>query len=139
MTEPAKTFEEYANWVANQGYWIDGLQWKALAERLERNVVIFKRRRSESIWQRFLVTGKANGKAPDCKLPPILLVLKLTDSHYRTLLKPSADTATPALWLQETSEQHRSCVRGAAPKTKEKMFFELRKRKSFSLSFGQNY
>ena len=85
MAEPAKTFDEYTNWVANQGYWIDGLQWKALAERIERDVVIFKWRKSEGIWQRFLVSGKANGKAPDCKLSPLLLVLK--DSHYRTLLE----------------------------------------------------
>ena len=112
MTECAKTFDDYVKWVANKGYWIDGLQMKALAEKLERDIVVFKWRRGEAIWQRFLVSGKATGKSPDCKLGPLLLALK--EGHYRSLLKPTGATPVPTIWLNHTEERHRSCLRGAA-------------------------
>ena len=90
---PVESFQEYITWVANKGYYIDGLQLKAIAEKLQQNIIVFNFRRQENLWQRFLISGKATDKAPDCTSPPICLALK--DKHYRALCRPNASTEVP--------------------------------------------
>jgi len=47
---PVESFQDYFTWVANKGYYIDGLQLKAIAEKLQQNIIVFKFRRQENIW-----------------------------------------------------------------------------------------
>ena len=61
---PVESFQDYLTWVANKGYYIDGVQLKAIAEKLQQNIIVFKFRRQENLWQRFLISGKPTDKAP---------------------------------------------------------------------------
>lgn len=115
MQGPSQSFEEYIEWASKQEYWIDGLQLKSLAEKLDRNIVVFKWRRSEHIWQRYFISGKPLEKSPPCKYDPLVLALK--DGHYRSVLKPKHDTEVPATWMSITEEQTRSSLQGAGPKS----------------------
>ena len=115
---PVESFQEYITWVANKGYYIDGLQLKAIAEKLQQNIIVFNFRRQENLWQRFLISGKATDKAPDCTSPPICLALK--DKHYRALCRPNASTEVPQSWHTNTEEVDRIVFCGQGPKSMSK-------------------
>ena len=115
---PVESFQEYITWVANKGYYIDGLQLKAIAEKLQQNIIVFKFRRQENLWQRFLISGKATDKAPDCTSPPICLALK--DKHYRALCRPNANTEVPQSWYTNTEDVDRNVLCGQGPKSLSK-------------------
>ena len=115
---PVESFQKYLTWVANKRYYIDGLQLKAIAEKLQQNIIVFKFRRQENLWQRFLISGKATDKAPECTSPPICLALK--DKHYRALCRPDANTEVPQSWYMNTEEVDRNVFRGQGPKSVSK-------------------
>ena len=115
---PVESFQDYFTWVANKRYYIDGLQLKAIAEKLQQNIIVFKFRRQENIWQRFLISGKPTDKAPECKSPPICLALE--DKHCRALCRPDANTEVPQSWCMNTEEVDRSAFRGQGLKSRSK-------------------
>ena len=107
-----RSFDEYLSAASKKSFWIDGLLLKGLAEKLDRNFVIFKWKRDEKYWQRFLISGKVSSKSADCKHPTVPLLLK--EEHYRALLRPEQDTKTevPEAWTCPTNEQYRGDLRG---------------------------
>ena len=107
-----QSFDEYLSAASKKSFWIDGLLLKGLAEKLDRNFVIFKWKRDEKYWQRFLISGKVSSESADCKHPTIPLLLK--EEHYRALLRPEQDTKTevPEAWTCPTNEKYRGDLRG---------------------------
>lgn len=107
-----QSFDDYLSAASKKSFWIDGLLLKGLAEKLDRNLVIFKWKRGENYWQRFFISGKVSSKSADCKNPTIPLLLK--EEHYRALLRPEQDTKAevPEAWTCPTTEQHRGDLRG---------------------------